>query len=281
MSLEDYCEDIIGKAQKGLKISDTELCSKAGIDEQSLRRAKSTRLVDPEIIREIALALELAPDALVVSAKKAWKPKKIEIEGLRQYESKYGFKYAYGFNLGLVNSYLIWDPKTHEGVIADTGMDSTEMIAAIDKLKIKPKMLLLTHSHSDHIAELDKISKAFPNLKIVIHKKELVPGAQGIEAGITFNVGRLNITTRKTSGHSPGGLTYLIEGLEKPIAIVGDSLFAGSMGGAALAYKEALTNNRQQILSLSDETIICPGHGPMTTVREEKDHNPFFPEFKR
>lgn len=275
MALEDFCEDIIGKAQKGLKISDAELCNKAEIDKESLRQIKRGS-VDPDAIKKVALVLRLNPDALLTSAKKAWEPNKITIEGLNQYESKYGFKQAYGFDLGLVNSYIIWDPETHEGVIADTGMDATEMIKAIAKLKITPKILLLTHSHMDHIAELGKVCKTFPNLKVVIDKKEIISGAEGIEAGAKFKVGRLSITTRKTSGHSPGGLTYVIEGLERPIAVVGDSLFAGSMGGAPLAYKDALANNREQILSLSEETVICPGHGPMTTVGEEKKHNPFF-----
>src|SRR5439155_1351332 len=57
---------------------------------------------------------------------------------------------------------------------------------------------------------------------------------------------------------------------------VGDSLFAGSMGGGNVSYDDALRNNLEKILTLRDETIICPGHGPMTTVGEEKQHNPFF-----
>jgi hydroxyacylglutathione hydrolase len=57
---------------------------------------------------------------------------------------------------------------------------------------------------------------------------------------------------------------------------VGDSLFAGSMGGGNVSYQDALRNNLEKILTLPDETIICPGHGPMTTVGEEKLHNSFF-----
>ena len=65
-------------------------------------------------------------------------------------------------------------------------------------------------------------------------------------------------------------------GLARPIAIVGDSLFAGSMGGGNVSYRDALRNNVEKILTLPEETIISPGHGPMTTVGEEKRHNPFF-----
>ena len=71
-------------------------------------------------------------------------------------------------------------------------------------------------------------------------------------------------------------MTYVVTGLSRPIAIVGDSIFAGSMGGGNVSYHDALQNNADKILSLQDKTIICPGHGPMTTVGEEKQHNPFF-----
>jgi len=79
-----------------------------------------------------------------------------------------------------------------------------------------------------------------------------------------------------TSGHSVGGTTYLIEGLERPIAVVGDAMFAGSMGGGMVSFPDAWKNNREKILTLPDETILCPGHGPMTSVGEEKRNNPFF-----
>ena len=72
----------------------------------------------------------------------------------------------------------------------------------------------------------------------------------------------------------------MINGLARPVAIVGDALFAQSMGGGMVSYQDALTTNRAELFTLQDDTIICPGHGPMTTVGEEKAHNPFYPEFK-
>ena len=105
---------------------------------------------------------------------------------------------------------------------------------------------------------------------------EPVPGAEPIEEGKRFRLDAIEIATRLTWGHSPAGVTYVVTGLARPIAIVGDSLFAGSMGGGNVSYDAALQNNLEKILALPDETIICPGHGPMTTVGEEKAHNPFF-----
>ena len=109
---------------------------------------------------------------------------------------------------------------------------------------------------------------------------EPVPGADGFSTGKSFQVDALKIETRQTSGHSKGGITYVISGLERPVAVVGDALFAGSMGGGAISWDDALANNRKHIFSLPDDTVICPGHGPLTTVREEKRNNPFYPEFK-
>jgi glyoxylase-like metal-dependent hydrolase (beta-lactamase superfamily II) len=68
----------------------------------------------------------------------------------------------------------------------------------------------------------------------------------------------------------------VVEGLSRSLAIVGDAMFAGSMGGGMVSYDEALRTNRQEILTLPDETIICAGHGPLTTVGEQKWANPFF-----
>ena len=91
-----------------------------------------------------------------------------------------------------------------------------------------------------------------------------------------MNSGRLSLQALHTHGHSVGGVTYIIEGLEQPVAIVGDALFAGSMGGGMVSYQDALRTNREKIMTLHGNTIICPGHGPNTTVKEEKAHNPFF-----
>lgn len=268
--LEDFCEDIINKAQNGLKLSNSELCSKAGISNESLEKVKEG-FFDEKIIRQIAAILKLDEENLLIAGKKAWMPKEVKIDGLKQYVSKY-------FEM-LVNAYVAWDSETSLGVIFDTGSDAQEMIADIEKLKIIPKMLLLTHSHGDHIADMKALRKAFPDLRIGIHKKEIIDGAEEIMEGMVFNVGKLRIQARRTSGHSVGGLTYVIEGLARPIAVVGDALFAGSMGGASSAFEEAKENNIKQIFSLPDETVICPGHGPMTTVKEEKEHNPFYSNY--
>ena len=107
------------------------------------------------------------------------------------------------------------------------------------------------------------------------------PAHGALRLGKTFQVGSLTIETRSTWGHSPGGVTYVVRGLVRTVAIVGDAIFAGSMGGGGISYKDALETNRENILSLPDETVLCPGHGPLTTVGEQKKLIPSFPSLEK
>ena len=174
-----------------------------------------------------------------------------------------------------VNAYLVWDPAKRVAAAFDTGADSREMVRSAKHHKLDVQLILLTHAHPDHVADLPGLREE-TGADVFTPAREPVPGAEPIDEGKKFRLGNLQIDTRLTWGHSPGGMTYVVTGLARPIAIVGDSLFAGSMGGGNVSYRDALQNNLEKILTLPDETIICPGHGPMTTVGEEKQHNPFF-----
>ena len=140
--------------------------------------------------------------------------------------------------------------------------------------------VFLTHTHRDHIACLDDLKSKLDCTKVYVHQCELFDECEPIEEGFEYSKGSLSIQTKHTHGHSVGGMTYIIDGLEKPVAIVGDAMFAGSMGGGMVSYTDALQANRDKIMTLPNDTIIGPGHGPMTTVTEEKKNNPFFPEFR-
>ena len=130
--------------------------------------------------------------------------------------------------------------------------------------------------HEDHIADLDRLT-AETDAPVYVSEREPLRGASAVRDGQEFKLGGLTVTARLTAGHSPGGLTYVIEGLEPMVAVVGDALFAGSMGGVPPdKYAAALAANREHIFSLPEDTVICPGHGPMTTVGQEQQHNPFY-----
>ena len=266
--LEDNAADIIGKAQRGLQISDSQLAETSGIAVDQIRSARDGGAIDEAMIRALAPPLGLHVDSLLKLSRNEWTPEDVEpIEGLAQFNTTYGDM--------TVNAYLVWDPKSRKAAAFDTGADAREMLkrAAVEDLTFM--MILLTHSHPDHIEDLDGLSSG-SGAPLYAPEHEPVADATIIGEGDEFELGSLKIETRLTSGHSPGGLTYVVRGLARPVAIVGDSMFAGSMGGGAISFDDALRNNLEKILTLPDETIVCPGHGPLTTVGKEKRENPFF-----
>src|SRR3954451_13923609 len=266
IALEDGFADVIGKAQRGLRLSDTELAEKARVSSHKIRKLREGEFDELALLR-VGGVLNLATRALSELATGEWRPEIVELEGLAQVSTHYHDM--------LVNAYLVWCRKTRLAVAFDTGSDCSELLALATKQKVKIEKILLTHGHVDHVADLAKL-KQKTGASVFVSSREPIAGAETIEEGKTFKVGGLNIESRLTWGHSRGGMTYVIEGLKRPVAVVGDSLFAGSMGGGSVSYEDALQNNLRKILTLPEETILCPGHGPMTTVGEEKVHNPFF-----
>ena len=267
IDLEDNAGDIIGKAQRGLQISDSELAKKSGADLNAIRKLRDGNFEEPTL-RAVARALDLDADALVDLAQGKYKPDAIEnFDGLAQFSTSYSGM--------LVNAYLVWDLGSKHAVAFDTGAESDSMLKLANKENLSIEMILLTHAHPDHVADLPRLREE-TGAQIFAPAREPVPGAEKIEEGKHFRLGKIDIEARLTWGHSPGGITFVCTGLARPIAIVGDSMFAGSMGGGSVSYKDAVQNNLEKILTLPAETIICPGHGPMTSVGEEKEHNPFF-----
>jgi len=265
--LEDLFEDIIGKAQRGLGLSDQELSQKAQLKTEELRALKSGS-GESSKIGGLARALGLGGYALEASYTKSWYPENVPVaDGIKQFTTP--------FLDMIVNAYLVWDPISKNAAVFDTGADAAQLLKFVDSEKLSVKYLFLTHTHHDHIADINSIVK---RVRAEIFAPDLEPIADGkvVREGDQFRLGKLRIEARLTNGHSPGGTSYVIDGLQVPAVIVGDSLFAGSMGGAPNEYQKALRNNTEKILSLPLETLICPGHGPLTTVANERKNNPFF-----
>ena len=297
LPLEDNFTDIIGKAQRGLGLSDAEFARRADVSIEQLRAAKSGK-IDEGVIRKLASVLSLGPDALVVSAQQTWYPKNpgvfitqggtpappiAEIEGLACFNTP--------FDGMTVNSFLMFDPSSRSAAAFDTGTDCDLMVAFARDRNLKIESIFLTHTHGDHVCELDRL-KELTDAAAYVSEREPMAGATPFADGRVFEWGKsatavisgmraLRIEARRTSGHARGGTTFVVTGLPKRLAIVGDALFAGSMGGGMVNYAEALRTNRENIFTLPDDTVICPGHGPLTTVGEEKQHNPFYPEFQK
>jgi hydroxyacylglutathione hydrolase len=268
--LEDSFSDVAQKAQRGLKLSDADLFARSGASPEGWARIKAGEL-DEETLARVAGPLGLHAPSLLALARKQWLPQPVQLEGLAAFNTPYEDM--------TVNSYLVYDPGTRDAAVFDTGADAAGMLALIRERNLTVRWILLTHTHGDHIADLARLKRE-TGAPARVSKLEPVEGAEPIAEGAQFTAGGLRIEARQTTGHSVGGITYVVNGLARPVAVVGDALFAGSMGGGLISYADALQNNRSKIFTLPPETVVCPGHGPMTTVGEEKANNPFYPEFK-
>src|SRR5829696_3007005 len=268
---EDSFADIVGKSQRGLKLADEALAARAGINIGQLQKVKGGE-VDETALRKLAEPLGLGADALVASARKAWFPKPRGVAGLAQFNTQYEDM--------TVNSYLIWDSASKEAAVFDTGATSQPMLDFAREKGLSIRLILLTHTHVDHVVDLARLRSETGAPAWVGEDEKFEGDAEPFAEGQTFSLGRLTIETWQTSGHAAGGITYVVRGLAAPVAIVGDAIFAGSMGGGLISYAQALENNRKNIFTLPDGTVLCPGHGPLTTVGEEKGSNPFYPEFQ-
>ena len=264
--LEDTFVDVVGKAQRGLKLSDNDLENRAEISESDLIVLREGKF-DPLVIRSLAPVLELNAAALVELGAGTYKPAPVALGGFESFNTP--------FDGMTVNSYLVWDVANKEAAAFDTGADATPMLDFLRERGLALKSLFITHTHGDHIFDLDRLVEKTDAKVFVGNREPALEGTLAFEAGKEFTLGSLTIGTRLTWGHSRGGITYVVRGLQKPVASVGDAVIAGSMGGGGVSYADALRTNRAEIMSLPDDTILACGHGPLTTVGEQKISNPF------
>jgi len=266
--LEDNFDDVINKAQRGLKIADADLAKRAEVSAADLAAVKSGRPIDA-VIRRVARHLRLSPGALEDLAHKRWYPEQpIFPRGFAMFNTRYGDI--------TVNSYLVWDPRARIAAAFDTGATSDAMLDTLHAEGLTLRYIFLTHTHEDHVADLEKLARE-SKAEVWSHELEPagLPGANVFKDSAHFHVGVLAIKTLLTAGHSPGLTTFFITGLSWPLAIVGDAIFASSMGGSIAHFAEQFQNNKR-ILTLPRDTVLAPGHGPLTTLAQEREHNPFF-----
>ena len=177
-----------------------------------------------------------------------------------------------------VNCYLLWDSATRDAALFDTGIEAQPLLDFLTANQLSLRQLFITHSHWDHVAALPKIRAAWPMVQLHSSSPK-APAAQQNQSNTEITLGRFRISHRATPGHADDGVTYLIHGWPDnapAVAIVGDTILAGSMCNGNGQWEIARQKIRSEILTLSDDTLLCAGHGPLTTIREAKKFNPFF-----
>jgi glyoxylase-like metal-dependent hydrolase (beta-lactamase superfamily II) len=273
MNLEDHIGDIIRKGRMIADISAAAAAKAAGISESTLATLEETGK-PLEGMRWEKLGSLLGMDAAKLEAiASGWHPK---IPDLARWRHLRQISTDQGGNT--VHCYVIWDDATKQAAIFDTGWDAGPIIELIKSHGLEPRHLFITHTHHDHIAGMKDLHSRFPNL-LVHTDAHGATAEQRNRRDDCVELGALRVTNRATPGHAEDGVTYLVDGWpggSPPVAVVGDTIFAGSMGRGFQSWDLARGKVTQEILSLNPETLLCPGHGPLTTVAEEHAHNPFF-----
>jgi glyoxylase-like metal-dependent hydrolase (beta-lactamase superfamily II) len=177
----------------------------------------------------------------------------------------------------LSNAYLVADEPGGRAVIVDSGGPAEPLLDAIERHDVTPELLLLTHHHHDHVAELDRLLERWPDLSVLAHPDETVLGATGeLTPGDELDVGGLAVRALHTPGHTSGMISLLVEATD---VFTGDTLFKGSVGGVRAPGHTTFADLKRSImdvlLALPGETRIRPGHTDPTTVADELEHNRF------
>jgi len=273
VNLEDHAGDIVRKARGMSNVPTGAAARAAGISEAELSTLEeSGRTGQRPDVDALARLIGLHP-AKLAGIVNGWLPAQPDLSVWR--ELRVFTSAGEGMT---VNCYLVWDEVTRDAALFDTGFDARAVLDCLAENQLQLRHIFITHSHYDHVEALPKIREAWPKARLHSGSKN-APVDQRNKPSEIVHLGGLRITHRETPGHAEDGVTYLVGNWQEDaphVAIVGDAIFAGSIGRGNQSWDLARQKVREQILTLPPETLICPGHGPLTTVAEEKEHNPFF-----
>lgn len=194
------------------------------------------------------------------------------------------------------NCSILGDEMTGEAVVIDPGDEIERVREVLARHNLKVKYIVATHAHIDHVGGIEKLQRA-TGAEVLMHASDLplyrnlamqaewlgvrAPGvvevSQFLREGDSLRCGKLALEILHTPGHSPGSLSLLLPGEYQRI-FSGDTLFQGSIGRTDLwggSYTEILRSIHNTLLRFPDETPVFPGHGPPTTIGEERETNPF------
>jgi glyoxylase-like metal-dependent hydrolase (beta-lactamase superfamily II) len=191
------------------------------------------------------------------------------------------------------NCYIVWDDEANEGVVIDPGDDAEAILKRVKELGINVKYILATHGHFDHVGAVMPLKREL-KAEFFAHKGDFffiedgVTSARGwgvhieqpptpdrfIEEGDTVKIGKFKLKVLHTPGHSPGGVSFLNDRM----VFCGDTLFQGSIGRTDFrqgSFEDISQSIKTRLYVLPDDTIVYTGHGPITSIGDEKKFNDY------
>ena len=254
--LENNASDVIAKAMKGHGFTPETLAHQCDLPLNLIHQAldENTPAVDNPLLKTIATTLNLHPSALAGLAH--YHPTSPQPKELTQIITPFG-------HAG-VNAFIIRHGTNAS--LFDAGTDPQPILDHLEKEGLHLDSIYITHRHHDHIGGLS----GFPDTPTYFADDLPLGEIKTLAPGIL-------LTSLETSGHYTPSRAYIISGLTQTLCICGDIIFAGSMGKTPdpYHYQQSLRHARENIMSLPADTLICPGHGPLTSIEQEAENNPF------
>jgi hydroxyacylglutathione hydrolase len=274
--LEDEFSDIVRKASRGVGVDVATLASRTGIEQSELKAwIGGAGGPSEDAAREIARVLRLDPGKLADSAAQRWEPHVAYPEDVKHHPQ----------NPHPSNGYIFFLEDGKTAALVDPAGEPNNLKRAIAEGPYVLRYILITHKHLDHCDATEPIAKQFPDAQIVMHKYDvhaiggLASRAVPVKDGEELPFGdAAAIRMLHTPGHTDGSSCYLF----RSTVFTGDTLFAGSVGGAfgdKSTYADILNSVSTKLFKLDEETVVMPGHGPPSTIGQERQHNPFFVGF--
>lgn len=196
------------------------------------------------------------------------------------------------------NSYLVWQDGLHEAFVIDPGFEPELILEELERLSLKLTAIVNTHGHLDHIAGNATLKAAYPDAPILIGEGERdwltdadlnrsrfygrpmisPPADRTVKEGDLLELAGIRMDVLEIPGHSPGHVVFILRD-ETPIRVLGgDVLFRGSIGRTDFpggSFEQLEAGIHAKLWPLPDDTVVYPGHGPVTTIGHEKRTNPF------
>jgi glyoxylase-like metal-dependent hydrolase (beta-lactamase superfamily II) len=258
--LEDDFTDVLRKAVTGHNLTPAKTAALSGLDENTLLKFLQGTFCEKSA-RQLAPLLGLNIEAF--ARHPDYQPHPLTLPGITRLKLPFENEW--------VNAWLVCDENTL--LLFDAGYLTPNLLLAIDAAHGRlPDQTFITHAHRDHIGALAYLLA----MGIPVHAAG-IPNTIPITPGYSVTHGRLTLRACDLSGHASPALGFHLDGLAQPLLVTGDALFAGSIGGCAspATYQHALHRLYQVLSPLPDTTVLLPGHGPATTLGEERAANPF------
>lgn len=273
--LEDELGDVLDKALRRTGLTEQDLAAQSGVDAGRIRDVIDYREgLNADEISRLAKALQLNPVGLAAVAGGAYPLP--EIRGLPF--CLYPMRTSHG--IGVANAYIVADCSSDEGLLFDCGTDP-EALRRVWPARIKRlQAVLLTHHEAEHAGGLPEIRQRFPQVPVIAPPG---PNLKGLtvtpQDGTVLSFGGFEVRVWQTPGHVENHLCYVVTTRRSPkrtpLLVSGDVLFAGSVGGGYFCPERLAGSLGRIFRELPSDTVVAPGHGPLTTIKNERAFNPF------